>query len=53
VGALRRAAGDRAWWTLSPFDANDEDVIRIEADPVPTFVGIVERSRRPYRGART
>ena len=39
VSGLKRAAGDRAWWTLSPFDANDDDVIRIDADAVPSFAG--------------
>jgi len=39
VSGLKRAAGDRAWWTLSPFDANDGDVIRIDADAVPSFAG--------------
>jgi len=39
VSGLKKAAGDRAWWTLSPFDANDDDVIRIDADPVPSFAG--------------
>jgi transcription-repair coupling factor (superfamily II helicase) len=39
VGGLKKAAGSRAWWTLSPFDANDDDVIRVEADGVPSFAG--------------
>ncbi|MEP6841911.1 MAG: DEAD/DEAH box helicase, partial [Pseudolysinimonas sp.] len=39
VGGLKKAAGTRAWWTLSPFDANDDDVIRLDADPVPSFAG--------------
>ncbi len=39
VSGLRHAAGARAWWTLSPFDANDDDVIRIEAESVPSFAG--------------
>ena len=39
VSGLKRAAGDRAWWTLSPFDANDDDVIRLDADAVPSFAG--------------
>jgi len=39
VSGLKKAAGDRAWWTLSPFDANDDDVIRVDADPVPSFAG--------------
>jgi transcription-repair coupling factor (superfamily II helicase) len=42
VAALRRNAGDRTWFTLSPFDANDDDVIRIDADPVPSFAGQAE-----------
>lgn len=39
VGGLKKAAGGRAWWSLSPFDANDDEVIRIDADPVPSFAG--------------
>ncbi|HEY4225618.1 MAG TPA: transcription-repair coupling factor, partial [Pseudolysinimonas sp.] len=39
VNGLRKAAGGRAWWTLSPFDANDDDVIRLDADAVPSFAG--------------
>ena len=39
VSGLKKAAGARAWWTLSPFDANDDDVIRVDADPVPSFAG--------------
>ncbi|MGN6325027.1 transcription-repair coupling factor [Pseudolysinimonas sp.] len=39
VSGLRRAAGERPWWTLSPFDAGDDDGIRIEAEPVPAFAG--------------
>ncbi|HEX7834775.1 MAG TPA: DEAD/DEAH box helicase, partial [Pseudolysinimonas sp.] len=39
VRGLREAAGRRTWWTLSPFDSGDDEVIRLAADPVPTFVG--------------
>ncbi len=39
VNGLRAAAGRRTWWTLSPFDSGDDDVIRLAADPVPTFIG--------------
>ncbi|HEV7741770.1 MAG TPA: transcription-repair coupling factor [Pseudolysinimonas sp.] len=42
VGALRQAAGDRAWWTLSPFDSGDDDVVRVDATAVPSFAGQVE-----------
>jgi transcription-repair coupling factor (superfamily II helicase) len=42
VNGLRSAAGSRTWWTLSPFDSGDEDVIRLPADSVPTFVGQAE-----------
>jgi transcription-repair coupling factor (superfamily II helicase) len=42
VSGLRRAAGERPWWTLSPFDADDEDVIRLEAESVPAFAGRAE-----------
>ena len=39
VAELQRSAAGRPWWTLSPFDANDEEVIRLEADAVPSFAG--------------
>jgi transcription-repair coupling factor (superfamily II helicase) len=39
VNDLRAAAGRRTWWTFSPFDSGDDDVIRLAADPVPTFIG--------------
>ncbi|MHA6669109.1 transcription-repair coupling factor [Homoserinimonas sp. A447] len=42
VSALKDAAGDRAWWTLSSFDsgaADDDDYIRIDATTVPSFTG--------------
>jgi transcription-repair coupling factor (superfamily II helicase) len=42
VSGLRASAGDRAWWTLSPFDSGDDDVIRIDATPVPGFTGRVD-----------
>lgn len=42
VSALQRAAGERPWWTLSPFDSGDEDVIRVDATAVPSFAGQVE-----------
>jgi transcription-repair coupling factor (superfamily II helicase) len=42
VSGLRRAAGERTWWTLSPFDADDDDVIRLDAETVPTFAGQAE-----------
>jgi transcription-repair coupling factor (superfamily II helicase) len=53
VAELRRAAGDRTWWTLSAFDSgtadsdadteddedDDADYIRIDANPAPSFAG--------------
>ncbi|MBW4032525.1 MAG: transcription-repair coupling factor [Acidobacteria bacterium] len=42
VAGLHAAAGGRVWWTLSPFDANDDDVIRLDAQPVPSFAGHAE-----------
>ncbi|MGN6503023.1 MAG: transcription-repair coupling factor [Pseudolysinimonas sp.] len=42
VGGLRASAGERAWWTLSPFDSGDDDVIRLDAAPVPGFTGRVD-----------
>jgi transcription-repair coupling factor (superfamily II helicase) len=42
--SLRESAGDRTWWTLSPFQQGaagdeDDDYVRIDADPVPSFAG--------------
>jgi transcription-repair coupling factor (superfamily II helicase) len=42
VNGLRVAARGRTWWSLSPFDAGDEDVIRVEGTVVPSFTGQVE-----------
>ncbi|MGE3446353.1 MAG: transcription-repair coupling factor [Microbacteriaceae bacterium] len=42
VGALKRSAAGRTWWTVSPFDAGDDEVLRISADPVPGFAGQVD-----------
>jgi transcription-repair coupling factor (superfamily II helicase) len=58
LAKLRRAAGERPWWTLSAFDtgaaladgveadaASVEDAgdyVRLEADPVPSFAGKAE-----------
>ncbi|GMA96130.1 transcription-repair-coupling factor [Pseudolysinimonas kribbensis] len=42
VNGLRTAAGDRTWWTFSPFDAGDEEGIRVDAEPVPAFAGRAE-----------
>ncbi|HWH26633.1 MAG TPA: transcription-repair coupling factor [Pseudolysinimonas sp.] len=42
VNGLREAAGSRAWWTLSPFDSGDDEVVRIPADSVPSFAGQAE-----------
>nr|WP_255447632.1 transcription-repair coupling factor [Schumannella sp. 10F1B-5-1] len=40
VAGLRDAAGPhRTWLTVSPFDANDDEVVRIAADAVPSFAG--------------
>ena len=39
VNGLRRAAGDRAWFTVSAFDADDPDVVRIDASEPPSFAG--------------
>jgi len=39
VNGLRLAAGDRAWFTVSAFDADDPDVVRIDAVEPPSFAG--------------
>jgi len=53
VTGLREAAGDRDWFTISAFDADDPDVVRIDATEPPGFAGrsegavdhVVERVR--------
>ncbi len=42
VSRLRAAAAPRTWWTLSPFDTDDDDVIRIDATATPSFAGHAE-----------
>ncbi len=42
VSALRAVARPRTWWTVSPFDAGDDDVVRIEGRAVPSFAGQVD-----------
>jgi transcription-repair coupling factor (superfamily II helicase) len=39
VNGLREAAGGRDWFTISAFDADDPDVVRIEATEPPGFAG--------------
>ena len=39
VNGLREAAGDRNWFTISAFDADDIEVVRIEANEPPGFAG--------------
>ena len=40
VNGLRSAAGDRSWFTVSPFDADDPDVVRVDAVEPPSFAGV-------------
>jgi transcription-repair coupling factor (superfamily II helicase) len=39
VNGLREAAGDRSWFTISAFDADDDEVVRVEAVEPPGFAG--------------
>ncbi|MGY6496902.1 MAG: transcription-repair coupling factor, partial [Microcella sp.] len=39
VSALRQSAGERAWWTVSQFDADEAGVVRVAADAPPSFAG--------------
>ncbi len=39
VEGLHEAAGERDWFTVSSFDADDPGILRIEADEPPTFAG--------------
>jgi transcription-repair coupling factor (superfamily II helicase) len=41
VSALRAEARPRTWWTVSPFDADDE-VTRLDGRPIPSFAGSAE-----------
>ena len=42
VQGLRRAAAPRPWWTLSPFDSGDDDLLVVPGAPIPSFAGRVE-----------
>src|SRR5690606_28362379 len=42
VSALRAEARPRTWWTVSPFDADDEEVTRLDGRPIPSFAGSAE-----------
>ena len=39
VSGLRAEARPRTWWTVSPFDADDDDVVRIDGRGIPSFAG--------------
>lgn len=39
VNGLHEAAGDRDWFTISAFDADDPEVVRVEAVEPPGFSG--------------
>ena len=39
VSALRSEARPRSWWTVSPFDAGDDDVTHVDGRAVPSFAG--------------
>ena len=65
LAALRESAGDRAWWTLSPFDSgaaplselvesvlSDDNYVRIAASAVPSFAGLPDGALEHVR-ART
>ena len=39
VQQLRERSGGRAWWTVSAFDAGDDDTVRLTAGQVPVFTG--------------
>lgn len=39
VTGLREAAGERSWFTISAFDADDVEVVRVEANEPPGFAG--------------
>jgi len=36
---LRERSGGRSWWTVSAFDAGDDDAVRLNASQVPVFTG--------------
>ncbi|TXK19531.1 transcription-repair coupling factor [Homoserinibacter sp. GY 40078] len=42
VSALRAEARPRTWWTVSPFDADDDEVVRIDGRAIPSFAGQVD-----------
>ncbi|MGN6271523.1 MAG: transcription-repair coupling factor [Protaetiibacter sp.] len=42
VSALRAEARPRTWWTVSPFDADDDEVTRVDGRTIPSFAGQVD-----------
>src|SRR5690606_39733074 len=42
VSALRAEARPRTWWTVSPFDADDDEVTRLDGRAIPSFAGSAE-----------
>ncbi|MEN9751316.1 MAG: transcription-repair coupling factor [Actinomycetota bacterium] len=39
VDALHQAHPEGPWWTLSQFDSDDEDYVRVDAASIPSFAG--------------
>ncbi|MFT4029619.1 MAG: transcription-repair coupling factor [Protaetiibacter sp.] len=42
VPGLRAQARPRSWWTVSPFDADDDEVLRVDGRAIPSFAGQVD-----------
>jgi transcription-repair coupling factor (superfamily II helicase) len=42
VSALRAEARPRTWWSVSPFDADDDEVTRLDGRAIPSFAGQVD-----------
>ncbi len=42
VSDLRNAHPNGSWWTLSAFDADDDDAVRVSSAAIPSFAGNAE-----------
>jgi transcription-repair coupling factor (superfamily II helicase) len=42
VDELRLARTEGTWWSLSPFNTDEDDVVRIDSEPIPSFAGNAE-----------
>nr|WP_245610595.1 transcription-repair coupling factor [Gulosibacter bifidus] len=39
---LQATRGERTWWSFSPFGGDDDDMVHVTGEPVPSFAGNAE-----------